>query len=1104
MSFFRNRLSRFWGSNDFRAEASSKNVAKDTRLSSPHESDCFNDCNSLSRGSNPEPEDAKTMVGILRPAQHDSSSKPSLHKTASSTFKMISDTIRSKARLFYVETERPEIPWQIDEGSDTKQQTRPRILASLRNRSSRARLKQDVEEPTHIASTFTTHIPHELHVDIPSPMLLDNRSNSRLQQLIRVPSNTSAASSSISQHTPEQCSSGEQYSLKGVGTVIVDANHNIPQQTHSWNHPSKSSNAHQVSITAVTEERACANNLGSVEDGNLDHLSSKEFEELISRVSVTGTSNRKHSRGSIFVMGNREVHRKYNKLSPYRIALQGNETLDAISAAATIYPRVLQIFRHSSDSGDPQVRPSISYVARLLIVLNKINPSNRNGIPNRAKTEPLMTSIEGYDADAEYSSEHTAEPSMGPRAEWERARADRQKRYHVVRSMSGEMVNDADNDAGLERRHSKSPSLPDVPRGVADVQPSIQRENSSTSEGVYCRLEAVSDGQSKAGHIDSLEILQIVHPSCNTSLGSPHFQTMVPNTLACSNEAISCASGQNLDIDTNRQVRFPDQPPTYEESITYQATSLPADISIRYDSSRAEPPPRRLSFFSDTTSDGCAITTSSPLCSSSIPRQSNHTHTTPVRRTSSIKKTIHQIHEEAKDKGGPLVTPTKLPVKDLKSRPTPDQHTSVLATLNRRISGSYSPSPEELKFDQEPRIGMGRANKTENSSLDVVHLAQRPLSVDFASLNPEVDHYLAQVFTGLPFSAAVSEYSDEEDSFCTPLATPSNRAQSTKGNMNSASLHVSSQGPNTYRYLGDESQPKPNSCFNAARLPEFGSVNARKSLHRERKSTIIPRLSSSSPVDGTFEQTPESPLVPRIDHTSGPLWQMRDIGFESEDFTHTVVGSAKKQMETSSTKKGVWWTRAQQTREARFERISTTNESPLIHKRNSPVIRGSSYKPSDDSHDIETEAITRIETFVHMGNPNVSDNVNTFLAASYVYDKQDSPVNRDSLGSNSGSEMHDYIKLITEDSGLAHRLKRLNVCSPAKTEGPSIASETSEQDQELHRLVDFFAVSISPNPIVKAFKKLDTPSRTEEKEARMEPNQGEEVVIGYGLNVVSN
>ncbi|KAL9120653.1 MAG: hypothetical protein Q9187_002794, partial [Circinaria calcarea] len=182
MSFLKTRLSQIWRRSEDVEDHNTENRKRSESQSavSIADSGCFSASSIQITDSDQmsELEMCPSTIDTSAINHHasppgDSPSKRTLNKVASRTFKMFSDTIRSKTQMFYVTPEGLETPVPTEKDSPEKQKPSIKAPLSLRGRATReARVTDDSGEPP--ARTLTpTSLPHELNVYIPDASLLE-------------------------------------------------------------------------------------------------------------------------------------------------------------------------------------------------------------------------------------------------------------------------------------------------------------------------------------------------------------------------------------------------------------------------------------------------------------------------------------------------------------------------------------------------------------------------------------------------------------------------------------------------------------------------------------------------------------------------------------------------------------------------------------------------------------------------------------------------------------------------------------------------------------------------------------------------------------------
>jgi len=692
---------------------------------------------SSEKGSDPNPQ----SVGIRAStsASNYSTSRRSLHKAASTTFKFFSDTIRSKTQLFYVESIRPGTPYPVEAGKPTKQDHKSRMLSSMRSRHSRKEKAEDELEDQAV-NPIVSDTPHELHIDIPDSTLLEIDIPHELH--IDIPDSTLLE---IDSPLPIEAQYARIVSSCSAESQDATPPADSPTQLKRFGIPSGASRM-QYGFTFTAKLRESIDKLGSpeispvpytvrspgldsiVQDDPSAHAVSIDGGEPCDILALMGnqtsfspqaakSSKGFRAGGNLFVKGSREQTRKTNTPSPYRRALRNSELLEVVMENPPSPPRHVEQLEFSDEVKTP-VRPSIKRATSLPRGLSDIMMSDHEGT---SSTEgPVMLASEGYDGDAESANELLEEASMGPRTSWDKARADRLRRYQAVRTMSSETVADTSDEEGLQLcpfksgQASTASSPSNASRAIrkvrfvtsgeieeflrpADIE--SVRENLPTIS--LKEVEVIPGGvKVTIDPIEWADVEDIWHMTKESpateieprsSETDSQLRSLSPAGIRYAVEAIdrpSSISMNSLDTDKNSQTRsLSGAGIRYAlEAINrpYGAFINSSDEVVESDSDCATPlalgkenmrrssgqdfeefkkspfrpmNARQMSLCSITTADSCAVTTSSPLCYRTIPSSCLHLHNTPVRRTSSINDEIHQVRGETGPHEPFLITP---------------------------------------------------------------------------------------------------------------------------------------------------------------------------------------------------------------------------------------------------------------------------------------------------------------------------------------------------------------------------------------------------------------------------------------------------------------
>jgi hypothetical protein len=628
-------------------------VSKDTNAS-------LSQATTITNGENgSSPKVRGSALNDSTPDVRYSSTRHALHKAASSTFKFVSDTIRSKTQLFYVESARPETPYPI-ESVNTKRERRSRLLSSLRSRSSRS----DRVDPTShesgttgrssISFTPCPDIPHELHVDIPDPKLLEDESTNRGDSSEVALGDFCIPPVQESPSPPDQpvrsTASPIYLYADGAGSEeeVIESEGNFRSRIRSPIHISEGPPKQEI-----TAQEACSADSGvnAVEHrGEAPPLAKGDDPETLHAIEL---SKRPRVGGSLFVKGNREQLRRSGTPSPYQRALRSSESLEVVLDGPS-QPQIAPTAKHTSDKVTVLSRPTVT-VTR--------TTSFPRGLSNMMDSEKEVS--DDYDGDTGSSDEDIEEPSMGPRSPWDKIRADREKRYSVVRSMSVETTSIGSNESGLElRRFGKAPPLSSSPiccwkdRKVHFEVP--EDANTTSTDSSFVQTSVKYNAESPANSTNTKFINDATDQPNDRQIPDntrSHDRCVPESSMLHDVEAIEIQNGMDVDRFEKGPVDFADAETSWgnykQESVLLQPVDLPQNSRFLVRPAQN----RQSSSISVATAESCAITTSSPLSYSPVLIPTLHLHTTPVRQTSGTREELHRIRIEKESEGSFVVEP---------------------------------------------------------------------------------------------------------------------------------------------------------------------------------------------------------------------------------------------------------------------------------------------------------------------------------------------------------------------------------------------------------------------------------------------------------------
>ena len=1064
-------MTKFWLRNDG-IEDYSSGAASRTSKGNPEIPTNDSAIRSGTTGRSRSPDKVMDLQGsnikISEPNYHDFHNRRTFHKMASSTFKSVSDTIRSKAQVFYVETERPDITCSAEPAHRGKHEYMSRVLSSVRSRTSRNKLNDDFHSPFQIA-TQKSDIPHEIHIEIPDSTLLETmglprRETTNEKTHCYTPLTTASSQEGAGSKTSVDGSASPLSSRSLITDTNVDPKY---MKSRGSEHDASHISDDQTLLKArQLDEKDSGNDVGSVGNkGSLDNSSLGGSNQIPISPQPTISSTRSHLGGNLFVKGNHEQPRNFGIPSPYRRALRLSE--EAASESSACFSNGTHEVGRESEERKVQSHPSLKLTTSILSGLNGLAMISTAQVWPLSTAETEFNNSEAYDADEEYGSEKSEEPNMGPKSSWEKVRADRQRRYQYVRSMSAETASDHGYVPGLELHLTKD---------CTQI-----RDSASILKARSVSSVVAPDSGHRVCFGPPLDSTHVMHDSIREEITDQN----LAGGLKCSVEAIQrCVSAEAKLINDKPEQKKANLKDQKEVTDIGRFLTMPPACLRENRLPKPGSQIRTCSAHSDTTSSTCAITTSSQLCYQPVPEESHHVRTNHVRRTSSIIDEIDQVRHDLKsrewdpepsiplpsmEQAGwskitevPVVTTenTVIPFDDSgnentdkrysfcappayverlldsgasqsmstilsndtqatnlppayyesdrrSSFETNDPHISVNdrspetlpplpkgsntpyhepfvnVAIHRSMPGESIPPPEKQLL--KSLSGNSKMNKTAGKTVDlsISIPVTRPSSVDFSMMNPEVDHYLAHAPSETPFQATESEYSDEETLFRTSVNIPlkqDHRAKSRTENcaqLGSPRLRVSGEVPESYQ-LQDTSN-----IFVAARLPEFATK-----LANEIDPSAIERSVSPTYDEYTLrdvmrpkEITPFTSLSGRS-YCKDQSWQMDGTSYDPREFPYCSVDSSHTQLQTSSLKKGVWWTRVQE--------MLSESESPCAGKQFIHTLDNELNKADD--------TLRSVEECIHESNVTIDD-VRALLAAELIQGLQ----NKSSLSS---TEIH--------------------------------------------------------------------------------------------------
>ncbi|MCJ1383404.1 hypothetical protein MMC17_006518 [Xylographa soralifera] len=867
---------------------------------------------------------------------------------------------------------------------------------------------------------------HEIHVEIPDSTLLETMGLSRNvsttdQSHNNIPPRMVSQLEKVSSRT----STNTVVSLVSLEAFIADANTDGKQiKSDRSEDETPQINYNENRFEANVSDEKDGKDMESVSDEGIPGIYlGHDSAHIANSPPATISSTRSHLGGSLFVKGNREQTRKFGIPSPYRRALQLSE--DAASENFACNSDVTHEFERKSQEDRVSSRLPLKLTTSISSGLGGLVMISPDQIQSASTAEIEVNSSEAYDADEEYGSERSEEPNMGPKSSWEKARADRQRRYQFVRSMSAETASDYSDVQGLELRPMKD---------------QLHAHDNASHLTPKSRSSAATPGSLRRVRFESVL--------------NPADFTQIPVSTSVTNEP---PTGAEIEFaDNEREQNVANLEALKQVSNVQRLLAAPSSCLQENRLPILGLQMRTCSAHSNTTSSSCAVTTSSQLCYRPAHEESHHIGTYHPRRTSSVTGEIDQVRHDLEgskpyhetpisprlneesgylgfsaipsvvrdntirptasvekpfDSIGNHSMPTILSnTKTEKTRPlsynelgkrstieanksgsfvedlsvetlpplpesgsTPYHESLADIRTHRSMPGAFEPFPEKQSLESSSRNSQEVDTRKDIPNLFVTLSDTRPSSVDFSIMNPEVDHYLDQAFSDVPYRMTESEYSDEENGFRTPITTPgkqNHRAKNLSGSfidLDSPRDRPSDQTALTCQLRG------ASNVFVAARLPKFAATPA----------DIVDSLAGDEGPTSAYDEYsmddfmfPNHIMRPALSssrsHHRNRSWQMKDISCGGGEFTYHSGDSPHAQLQTSSLKKGVWWTRVQE----------------MLKESESPCAERQTLQALDDGLDDAKDTLRSVEECINESNMNIDD-LKALLGVDHTRERQD-------------------------------------------------------------------------------------------------------------------
>ncbi|MCJ1370945.1 hypothetical protein MMC20_002159 [Loxospora ochrophaea] len=980
MTSLRTRFSKIWSNKDgdphevdIGNHAARLKAALDKPTTDPGYASTINPINRSPRKSRHSFASKRSSVETRRPSLDSSTrsdddrneSKPSLHKVASVTFKMFSDSLRSKAQLFYTAQTPQELNTEDEPRisfSKLSQHTTNVLTPSKSRRNQPSKKDEDLDQLTGMQKLSES--PYEIDVSIPRYTLISR--NSSVEDLPQSP-------------FPQIHENGACYDLDKLRSKLASNPEREP--SYSDRHVADPSVEETLSKGRGSRSGSGASNtdIPSVGEGN-DLADDEEVNN-----SPTSHQPRRSLDGpSPFFKGRSGPRKPVD--SPFRLALRGKELEEANFRSGTLDPRLPE------EVTDPSVEPNIT----------TRKPKHQNSkfgadpditvLPTLQNEETATRRSNGrlhsksYESDTESPSEP---PSMGSRHAWAQTRVDRERRYQAIHAFDADTESDSDSRSELRLRpcknteslgkaisaehpQTKSPSdslspcsqtiRPDSPATSSSAYRKDLSEKSRTPSpprgSMHFAVEAIDrsngvsifDTDQSRNLVDFEYAIEAIERPRGTFIETFRSDASPPTTDV---EASINVPRQNVQYHGISRSSFEDTrttensiglPQIERQSIEKQAkgskikgipyllenieqdngnqgltfspfespkTQFSRHLRQTSDGYSLGPalalgfePSRSASPQSASTSDSCAVTTYNPVCYVPPPYPSLHMRGSPVRRTSSINTALEEVLRVKENQ--------KTPCEDtLMSASSWSNRTKRSSPIQARSKGfdDLRPLLVDLSQRQSSLESISKAQLGEDSVS--IPDSTTPTNLSFSARDKSAIEGNESIHT--PFGQAISQRPVEEISNtevkATELSQPKYDPVLEAKPFRSGSENV--DGRRTQSLMSSYEDDDLDRKFIAARLPHFTSIEVGQ---LSSPNPILPSLAELA-----MQRRPVQDVDKREERSYYDYPSCFDATKEVLEFPlpaqkrrledNMSDSDIEKEFQTSSTKKGVWWGR---------------------------------------------------------------------------------------------------------------------------------------------------------------------------------------------------
>jgi hypothetical protein len=513
-----------------------------------------------------------------------------LHKVASTTFQTFSDTIRSKARVFYVSPKKVDIQTidNVGDQEDTPKNHQPRSSrwsASARSRKGHGNQDHQRElgrsSPTPMALVARSQeMTPTINVKIPSSYLIDSErseDNSNLdstglpcQQAALKPCEPRQLWPSPISEALQQLSKIDLSAIDVPRSPMIDQPHTTSSDDFMYD--SAMFDPVPPAPPASPEDQ------GPMGEGH--HHSGEDQSEQKHVGTAPGSGSptrlmpnkrramkRQHFCNSLFFKGGQaRINFKGTDDTPPILVQDQREVIEAVldteALGMTTEPSAgVDMSEASSVRSKAFQRLTFYRTLSPEIGLNELVASSNSFIDNEAQDSGGYRFTPSLnEADVESVAQSPEVPAMGSRREWAQARADRDNRYFAIRSLDDDEKTEEDSEFGLELQRSPERKL--LPDTTGATLALADMENREQIFDLNSPSTGMTDSHKKTPESPPKPILYAVETA---------IKNLSDLNLGLPEEPRSSLGKIGLDLGIGTHDRYAFQPPMTGHSATVEA-----------------------------------------------------------------------------------------------------------------------------------------------------------------------------------------------------------------------------------------------------------------------------------------------------------------------------------------------------------------------------------------------------------------------------------------------------------------------------------------------------------------------------------------------------